>query len=431
VLFAIGIVLFAVGILLSIALHEVGHLVPAKKFGVKVTQYMVGFGPTLWSTRRGETEYGLKWIPLGGYIRMIGMFPPGKDGTPRSGLTGMQALIADARHQSAAEVQPGDEDRVFWKLPVPKRLVIMFGGPVMNLVIAAVLFTITLTMFGTPEPTTSVARVSPCIVEVTADQATPPECTAEDEPTPAAAAGLQEGDTIVAYDGREPTSWEQLQDWIRSAPGQTVTLTMLRDGETLDVPVTLATVDRPPVDDPDGERTPVGFLGMTPSFELEQASITEVPGFMWDFAIRSGQAILSIPARMVGVWEAAFGGGERDPEGPIGVVGVSRIGGEIASFEEVPLSWKAADFLNLLASLNMALFLFNMIPLLPLDGGHIAGALYEGGRRQVARIRGRPDPGPVDVARMLPVAYSVAVLLIGMSALLLYADVVNPIRIGG
>ena len=101
---------------------------------------------------------------------------------------------------------------------------------------------------------------------------------------------------------------------------------------------------------------------------------------------------------MVGVWEAAFGGEERDPEGPIGVVGVSRIGGEIASFDEVPLSWKVADFLNLLASLNMALFLFNLLPLLPLDGGHIAGALYEGGRRQVARIRGRPDPGPVDVA---------------------------------
>ncbi len=307
-LFAIGIVLFAIGILLSIALHEVGHMVPAKKFGVKVTQYMVGFGPTMWSARRGETEYGLKWIPLGGYIRMIGMFPPGKDGTPRSGLTGMQALIADARHQSAAEVGPGDEDRVFYKLSVPKRLVIMLGGPTMNLLIAAVLFTITLTAFGMPEPTTSVGRVSPCIVEVTPDQTTTPECTADDEATPAAAAGLQEGDTIVAYDGREPASWEELQGWIRSAPGQTVTLTVLRDGETLDVPVTLATVDRPPVDDPDGEQTPVGFLGMTPSFELVQASITEVPGFMWDFAIRSGQAILSIPARMVGVWDAAFGG---------------------------------------------------------------------------------------------------------------------------
>jgi membrane-associated protease RseP (regulator of RpoE activity) len=151
---------------------------------------------------------------------------------------------------------------------------------------------------------------------------------------------------------------------------------------------------------------------------------------MWDFAIASGKAVLSIPSKMVGVWQAAFGGGERDPNGPVSVVGAGRFGVEVAT-DDAGLSWRVSNFLVLLASLNMALFLFNLIPLLPLDGGHVAGALYEGARRQVARWRGSPDPGPVDVAKLLPVAYGVAMVLIGMSALLIYADVVNPIRLGG
>ena len=196
--------LFAIGILLSIALHEVGHLVPAKRFGVKVTQYMVGFGPTMWSARRGETEYGLKWIPLGGYIRMIGMFPPGRDGTPRAGLTGVAGADRGRPHQSAAEVRPGDEDRVFYKLvgaeeargharrpddePAHRRGAVHDHADRRS---------------ARLEPTTSVGRVSPCIVEVTSDQTDhAPSAPPTDEATPAAAAaGLQEGDTIVAYDG--------------------------------------------------------------------------------------------------------------------------------------------------------------------------------------------------------------------------------------
>src|SRR4051812_14600251 len=150
-----GVLLVVLGVGLSIGLHEVGHLVPAKKFGVKVTQYMVGFGPTLWSVRRGETEYGIKAIPLGGYIRMIGMFPPrpgDAEGMIRVSSTGRFSQLADeARQLSLEEIKPGDEDRVFYKLSVPKKVIVMRGGPVMNLVIAVVLLSGVVTLYGTQE----------------------------------------------------------------------------------------------------------------------------------------------------------------------------------------------------------------------------------------------------------------------------------------
>jgi membrane-associated protease RseP (regulator of RpoE activity) len=156
----VGIVAFFLLILASIALHEIGHLVPAKKFGVKVTEYMVGFGPTLWSKRKGETSYGVKAIPVGGYIRMIGMLPPPKDapaGTARSMSTGRLALLVeDARRQSLEEIAPGDENRVFYKLPVHKRVIIMLGGPVMNLLLAFFLFAAVLVGIGVPQPSLAV-----------------------------------------------------------------------------------------------------------------------------------------------------------------------------------------------------------------------------------------------------------------------------------
>ena len=173
-LYVLGVLFVVLGVGLSIGLHEIGHLVPAKKFGVKVTQYMVGFGPTLWSTRRGETEYGLKAIPLGGYIRMIGMFPPrpgDAEGTIRVSSTGRFTQLADeARQLSLEEIKPGDEDRVFYKLSVPKKVVVMMGGPVMNLVIAVVLLTGLVTLYGQQEVKDGaiVASVSECVVPASA-----------------------------------------------------------------------------------------------------------------------------------------------------------------------------------------------------------------------------------------------------------------------
>lgn len=423
----IGLAVFAVGVLGSIALHEVGHLVPAKRFGVRVTQYMVGFGPTLWSRMRGETEYGIKAIPFGGYIRMVGMFPPHRNREGElvlaASVTGpFQSMIEDVRRSSVEEIRAGEEHRAFYQLPVRQKLVVMLGGPTMNLFLAALLYTVALVVLGVPTLTTTVDTVAPCVPsDVQA------ECTEADAESPASAAGVEEGDVVVAVDGVAYSDWLDLVDVVRTRPGEEIVLTVDRDGSTLDLPVRIGSTQVPDPDDPT-EAVTAGFIGLSPSIEQQQSSIVAVPERMWEFVFRSGQAIVSIPSKMVGVWQAAFGNEERDPTGPVSVVGVGRFSVAVAE-DQATVSWKVANWLTLLAALNMALFFFNLIPLLPLDGGHVAGALYEGARRKIARVRGRPDPGPVDVAKMLPVAYTVAFLLIGMSVLLIYADIVSPISL--
>jgi len=281
---------------------------------------------------------------------------------------------------------------------------------------------VALVLLGVPTLTTTVDTVAPCVpsnVEAT--------CTGTDPESPAAQAGVQAGDVVVAVDGVAYDDWLTIVDVVRAQPGEEVVLTVERDGSTLDLPVTVGSTQVPDPNDPTQEIT-AGFIGLSPSIEQQQTSVTAVPARMWEFVSRSGQAIVSIPSKMVGVWQAAFSNQERDPTGPVSVVGVGRFSVAVAE-DQATLSWKLANWLTLLAALNMALFFFNLIPLLPLDGGHVAGALYEGARRKIAKIRGRPDPGPVDVAKMLPVAYTVAFLLIGMSVLLIYADIVNPISL--
>ena len=222
------------------------------------------------------------------------------------------------------------------------------------------------------------------------------------------------------------SDWPILSQAIRDSQPGNHEVTVVRDGREITLEVPLTSIDGAMLGDAAQTR---GFLGVSPVVELEPLSISAVPGEMWDISVRSGQALLSFPAKMVGLTEAAFTDQARDPEGPVGVVGVSRISGEVAA-ADAPPSWRIAQFLAIVASLNLFLFLFNLLPVLPLDGGHVAGALYEGGRRQVARFRGRPDPGPVDVARMLPVAYTVALVLVAMSVIILWADIVKPIRLG-
>jgi membrane-associated protease RseP (regulator of RpoE activity) len=422
----VGIVALVLALAVSIALHEIGHLVPAKRFGVKVTQYMVGFGPTVWSRRRGETEYGVKAILLGGYIRMIGMFPPGPGGSARASSTGRLALLVEqARQESAAEiVEPGDARRTFYALSVPKKLVVMLGGPVMNLLLAVILFGVVFAGFGTPAPTTTVSTVTACVPTAVDPQGVCDSAGAP--PTGAARAGIQPGDRIVAWDGLAVDDWGPLSDAIRASEPGVHEVVVLRDGRETVLEVPLTAVDGALLGEPGAQR---GFLGVSPVVELQAMPVTAVPGQMWDIAERSALALVSFPSKMVGLTQAAFTDQARDPEGPVGVVGVSRISGEVAA-ADAPPSWRIAQFLAIVASLNLFLFLFNLLPILPLDGGHVAGALFEGARRQVATLRGRPDPGPVDVARMLPVAYTVAMVLIAMSVIILWADIVKPIRLG-
>lgn len=447
-MYLLGVLFVALGISVSIALHEVGHLLPAKRFGVKITQYMVGFGPTVWSRQRGETEYGLKAIPLGGYVRMIGMFPPKPGADPsilRGSSTGRFSQLMDqARDESMEQVKPGDEDRVFYKLSTPKKLVVMLGGPTMNLVIAVVLLGGIFTLYGIGEITARVSAVSQCVQTVQANGTAPPTCSPSDPKAPANVAGIRPGDRIIALAGQPVSNWDDVRALVRPNGGRQIGVVVERAGKTLHLTATPILNNVPRIDaagnlvvGPDGKALTdrVGFMGFSPSAEIVKQPLTAVPALIGDQLSRTAGVVLRIPQKMAGIAKAAFGGGVRDPNGPMSVVGVGRVAGEVANGQLPGVADSGASklviLISLIGSLNIALFVFNLIPLLPLDGGHAAGALWEGIKRQAARLRGRPNPGYVDVAKALPVAYAVSIALIGMSVLLIYADLVNPIKIGG
>jgi len=450
-MYFLGVLFMAVGISVSIALHEAGHMFWAKKFGVKVTQYMVGFGPTIWSHHRGETEYGLKAIPLGGFTRMIGMFPPKPGADPsilRSSSTGRFSQLMDqARQESMEEVKPGDEDRVFYKLSTPKKLVVMLGGPVMNLIIAAVLLLGIFTLYGIPGLTSRVSSVSQCVQTVPANGTAPAACSPSDPKAPADVAGIRPGDQIVSMAGKSVNNWDDVRALTRPNGGRTIPIVVQRAGKTLNLVVTPILNNVPRVDSagnlvlsPNGKPIidRVGFLGLSGSEQMVKQPVTAVPALVGNQVAATAGVIVNIPQKMSGIAKAAFGGGARDPNGPMSVVGVGRLAGEVASGPvssgvtgSSSGSSRLVLLISLIASLNIALFVFNLIPLMPLDGGHAAGALWEGTKRQMARLRGRPNPGYVDVAKALPVTYLVAIALIGMTVLLMYADVVNPIKLGG
>jgi len=434
--FLIGVLVLVVGLAVSIALHEVGHLVPAKRFGVKVTEYFVGFGPTLWSRRRGETEYGVKAVPLGGYIRMIGMYPPARQGaTTRRRRDGRPTLVEEAREFSLAEVGPGDENRTFSSLSVPKKLVVMLGGPVMNLLIAVVLIAVVLVGFGVPAYTATLGSVQECLPADTAA-----ECTDADPDAPGALAGLRPGDTVVSWAGRPVETWDDVRAAIADAGTAPASVVVERDGTERTVTVTAALTERPVVVDgevrtgADGEPLTEAqpFVGIAPTAALVRQPLSAVPGRVAESVGATFGVVLTLPQRLVDIAQAAFGDEERDAS-VVGLVGVGRFAGEIASIEGDSYGTveRTADMLGLLASLNLALFVFNLLPLLPLDGGHVAGALWEGLRRRVAAWRGRPDPGPVDVARLLPLTYVVLAVMVAMSLLLAYADIVRPVTLSG
>ena len=428
VIYTLGVVVFVIGVVLSIALHELGHMYPAKKFGIKVTQFFVGFGNTVWSTKRGETEYGFKSIPLGGYVKLVGMLPPAKDADPhevRKTNTGLLTqLVSDARSAEYEHVNDEDLDRLFYRKPWWQKLIVMAGGPTVNIIIAVFLFSVVFMGIGALTPTTTVQTVSDCaITDAEAGRA----CTEADPVTPARKAGLEPGDRIVSFNGVQITEWDQLTQLIRANGSREATIEIERDNATRTATVATSVLARVDVDDPT-KTVDVGFLGVAPTATMQRQGPGYVVDVMGEYVSGTASAIVHLPQRMVGVVKAAFGA-EREANGPISVVGASRVAGELVTVDDPSWAERTQRVLVLLAGLNLFLAMFNFIPLLPLDGGHIAGALWEAIRRPIARLRGRPDPGYVDVAKMLPVAYGVGAILMLMSVILIYADIVNPIKL--
>lgn len=418
-------ILFFACILASIALHELGHMLPAKRFGVRVPKFFVGFGPTAWSVVRGETEYGVKWIPLGGYVRLMGMYPPS---ARRTRLARLADLADGAREAEWAEVLPGDveHERLFYQKKTWQKLVVMAGGPLMNVVIAFFLFWAVIGIHGYAQPQPVVGRVQECIIR---ENAAGRDCTPADPRSPAAQAGLAKGDRVLSFNGVAITSYEQLVDLIRANLDRPASVVVERDGRQVTLPTVNTVIDGVPDKLDPSRRIPAGWFGIAPVTTLVHGGPDEVVRQMWTMTAQSAVALVQFPVKVFNVVADLVTGKPRDVYGPMSIVGATVAAGEIAANEDLSVGDRAALFGSLLASLNLFLAVFNFIPLPPLDGGHIAGALYEAVRRRVAIWRGRPDPGPVDTAKMLPVAYAVGAFLLISGVALILADIISPIRI--
>lgn len=402
------------GLAVSIALHEIGHLLPAKKFGVKVTKYMVGFGPTLFSRKRGDTEYGIKAIPLGGYIQMIGMVPPAQAATAKKNW--WQRITARVQPTELLEIAPEDQDKTFYQLAPWKKLIIMFGGPFANLLIAVVLAVVLFSGFGTYERTSTVRDIVSC---VPTDEN--PNCAEAVPASPSSKAGLLAGDKMLSFDGQPVKLWSDVEAKLNQSVGRTIQMVVERSGSqlTLSIDPVLMTLN--------GSSRP--YLGVYLEAERFQQSPAVAMNQLWSMFVGTGNMILQLPLQAGQAVNELAPGSPRSEEGAISIIGLGQYSGQIAANADISFEDKMLSQLGLLMSLNVALFVFNMVPLVPLDGGHIAGAVYESIKRRIWRIRGKKWDRPVDTGQMMPVAYFVAIFLIALTIVLVLRDILNPVSI--
>jgi membrane-associated protease RseP (regulator of RpoE activity) len=395
----IGWVIFVVALLFSVMLHETGHFVTAKKFGMKVTRYFVGFGPTLWSTRRGETEYGIKALPFGGFVKIIGM------------------------HSLDDVEDPADEPRSFRRQPAWQRIVVLCAGSFMHFVLAFVLiFGLALGIGIENDTTTQLGTISKCVATNTT-QLNNGTCTASDQASPAKLAGLRIGDQVTAFNGAPVSNWTQLGNAIRKAPaGSQAAITVKRGSQTLTLHATLATVS--------GRSG--AYLGIAPAVVFQTANPVRAVQYagsaFGQVLVGSAKAVGALPGALPKLFSKDRGS---TAAGQVSsVVGAAEATGAAVA-ANVGWQYKVSFVLLLIASLNIFVGAFNMLPLLPLDGGHVAVIVWERIRAWFARLRGRPDPGPVDMAKVLPVSFSVFVVLMFFGVALILADIVNPVNIAG
>ncbi|MBA2310305.1 MAG: site-2 protease family protein [Pseudonocardiales bacterium] len=402
--FALGVVIFALGITISIALHEAGHLVTAKVFGMKVRRYFIGFGPRIFSFRRGETEYGLKAILAGGFCDIAGM-------------TALDPVTEE------------EAPRAFFKAKTWKRVVVLSAGSAAHFLIGILLIYALAVTAGLPNlqntPVANEVTCAPLTQNATTGELAPCDAAA---PSPARDAGMLPGDKIVSVGEMATATYDGAVKVIRASNGPTP-FVIERDGQQLTLNVNVAPVQRLAAGakqgDPNNKLETVGAIGVSNTRAFTYGPLEAIPGtfaFTGTMFAQVWQGLISFPEKLPAVVDA-IGGGERDADTPVSVVGASIIGGDAA---EAGL-W--AFFVLLLALLNLFVGVFNLLPLLPLDGGHIAVNLYEKVRDTVRRRLGKVQLPPVDYTRLLPLTYAFMLILGAIGLLTVTADIVNPIRL--
>jgi membrane-associated protease RseP (regulator of RpoE activity) len=391
--YAVGVIIFSLALLLSVMLHEAGHFATAKAYGMKASRFFVGFGPTLWSFRRGETEYGVKALPAGGFVK----------------IEGMTAL---------EEIAPEDEERAFYKQPAGRRAVVLCAGSFVHFMIAiAIVFGLLAVTHEDPIRTdgTNIAAVSPCVTAVSTGACAVPYTRAP------ALGKLHTGDVLVSVNGRPVgADGATLVTTLQSHAGVPVQITVRRDG-------VLRTVTVTPYPTRVGKKVEgrIGIsLGSQPAHVGLAAAVPRTFGVLGDFLKSTGSALGGLPSEVAGIVE----GKPRNPNGAASVVDVARVSGQVAK-SGASVGAIAATLLLLIAELNLFVGVFNMLPLLPLDGGHVAILVFEQVRSRVYRVLGRRDPGRVDIMKVLPLTYAVVAAFVGLSLILLYAGITNPIRL--
>jgi membrane-associated protease RseP (regulator of RpoE activity) len=403
-----GIVLFFLALMLAIFLHEGGHFLTAKLFGMKVERFFLGFGPTLWSFRRGETEYGIKALPLGGFCKIAGMSPHESDGNfleedrsaRRRRTAGDGEVYSGAAGAVAAPPRPGptptDPSRHFRNKPAWQRAIVLAAGSFTHFVVAILLMWVVLVAIGigTGQVTTTIDRTVPLDGGAA---------------SPAQTAGLQAGDRIVAVAGREVATFEELRAALVDKGGQRITIEYVRDGERRSTTVTPA------------RRQGRGFLGFQPSEETRRigalAAIPRSVDLFWDTTVATVRGLggfVSGLADRVNAPQPAPGGGGGGGEvrdgGPIGIVGITRLAGQAVANNQ----W--AIFIAILIQLNIVVGVFNLLPLPPMDGGYLAFVLW-----QVVTRR------EVDLRKVVPVAALIVGLLVMLTVGLVWLDITNPV----
>jgi membrane-associated protease RseP (regulator of RpoE activity) len=394
---ALGWLIFLVALLVSVMLHETGHFVTAKHFGMKCTRYFIGFGPTVWSTWRGETEYGIKALPLGGFVKIIGM-------------------------TSMDEVDPEDEPRSFRQAPGWQRLIVLAAGSFMHFVIAAVLiFGLALGIGIENDNTTKLGTVATCVPASETAINAGTACPKGAGNSPAVTAGIRVGDTVTAFNGTPVSSWTQLSSLIvKVKPGSPVSLTVDRNGHPVTLHTTLANVP--------GHG---GYLGIAPTSVFQRQGPVDAVKYVGtgfsQVITGSASALAKLPGAIPDLFKSDR---SQTAAGNVSsVVGAARDTGQAVASDA---GWQAkVEFvLLLIASLNIFVGVFNLLPLLPMDGGHVAVVLWERIKAWFARLRHRPDPGLVDYRKLVPVSFSIFLVLVVFGMMLILADIVNPVSIG-